>query len=1387
MSLANQSQQWYPTSVKVTVIQARNLRIKGRNGTNDAYAIMQVAKDRFSTIVTEKTVNPVWKEEATFDLPLFHHGNAERCTLCVQVMHRVQMGLDKMLGQVIVNLLDLEEDKDRNKTEWFKLLNKAGKQDKERGEVQLEIVFLRNNMTASMFDLSSQDKQRSRLGKLKDKLRGKKKESMSDSASAIVPSVTQNLTDSEEEGDTHPDTPSGDKKSKLKSLFTPKSNLHRNVSQSMSTLGYPSEWDTPSGGSEAPSVQVELPEGKKFAFLTHKPTGSSDKKTTQGTLSLLGQPKSGAEEQIKICINGSHVYTDQPESRPAHTGSALGLSGSMEDMHGGRIRKEKLKQEEQDKNRQEKVKQEHGEQERKRQEEEERIRLEKLKEKEQEKDRKEEEERMREKITQERKRKEEEEKLRQEKIRLEEEERKRKEEEERIRLEEQRRKEEERIRQEMQDRKMKEEQQKLREEKIRKEEQNRKEAEERIRKDKIRQEEQERKRKEEQEKLSQEKIREGEKMRQDEQERKRKEEQQKLRQEKIRLEEQERQRKEEEERITQEKLRWEEQERKREEQEKLNREKIRQEEEERMRQEKMREEEQERKRKEEEQRRKEEERIRQEMQDRKMKEEQQKLREEKIRKEEQNRKEGEERIRKDKIRQEEQERKRKEEQEKLSQEKIREGEKMRQDEQERKRKEEEQKLRQEKIRLEEQERQRKEEEERITQEKLRWEEQERKREEQEKLNREKIRQEKEERMRQEKMREEEQERKRQEEEEKIRQEAQRKENEEEKRIRKEKIRLEEQEQENQEEHERLKQKQKEKVRQEEKRQLERMREEEKKILSRKEDQSYLEEPKQRVKDIACNPFFEAQGSNPFEENSLETLPDDSNTGHMKVFAVKPSTTTLQSDLLANLSGSQCPPKPKAGLSESSVRHTDKKRRAPLPPLTGSHIPSLQALPGTLDLTFHHGGDCSKKAEIKNFHEGKRSAPQPPGCAPLRQNMQQEDKVNSIGISLQKSNIYFPIEYILKDVNMKENSADVAQKEVGLFDDPLITESDRLEVENSKKPLLKGKLEEPRKCIGVLLIPEISSDQPQELFPGKDLLNKDWKEKSEEDLTDERLASCDASARDGSDQFRMLENMASHEQKPSEMPKAMDTTADDCTSVLQDVLKKKRRAPQPLSLLQSESTKVKDHEITLAGTGNLVRKGMQEDKHDFGASSKFSLAKQTVGTFLSFSSPTSFLLTSPEPVKTDIDKEEHVPWPLSITSSDGRTLLHANVPSSMETQQITENRDDDITLVSKPCRPHPVKPLNASENQSLARRVALKPLEVLAGIPGKTKEMETRGNGPYSQLTQPELISMVVKQEAQIAEKNKKIQDLEDYIDNLLVRVMEEKPSILMAMNSPKKS
>ncbi|XP_036402726.1 rab11 family-interacting protein 2 [Megalops cyprinoides] len=189
MSLAEQSQKWFPTHVQATVFQAKDLQPKGKNGTNDAYTIIQLGKEKYSTSVAEKTLNPVWREEASFELPgLLLEGNPEIYELCLTVMHRSLVGMDKFLGQRIINLNEIFDNKERRKTDWFTLESRPGKKKKVRGQIQVGIQFMRNNMTASMFDLSMRDKPRSPFSRLKDKVKGRKHDGLfSDASSAILP------------------------------------------------------------------------------------------------------------------------------------------------------------------------------------------------------------------------------------------------------------------------------------------------------------------------------------------------------------------------------------------------------------------------------------------------------------------------------------------------------------------------------------------------------------------------------------------------------------------------------------------------------------------------------------------------------------------------------------------------------------------------------------------------------------------------------------------------------------------------------------------------------------------------------------------------------------------------------------------------------------------------------------------------------------------------------------------------------------------------------------------------------------------------------------------------------------------------------------------------
>ncbi|KAM3830367.1 rab11 family-interacting protein 1 isoform 2-T2 [Vipera latastei] len=350
--------RWAPTHVQVTVLQARGLRSKGKGGGggggggsgSDAYAVMALGKEKFATSVAERCLgSPVWREEATFELPSLPRrglagpgGPGLNAVLQLTVLHRALLGLDKFLGRAEIGLGELQGEGGRRSTRWYKLHSKPGKKEKERGEIEVDIQFMRSNMTASMLDLSMKDKPRTPFSKLKNKLKGKRANGSSDTASAIIPSITHSPADSEEESHEKEK-----KKSKFKTLFS-KPGLHKsNISQSMSVLptlqpvservrlrpsDFQSQWsddeddDTLTTVSENPSANranhnVLGPP----SVMTHKRTGSGDSKqlnqitavsAKKDMHSLFGlRSKNDPVSRSNLCINGSHVYMEENESK----------------------------------------------------------------------------------------------------------------------------------------------------------------------------------------------------------------------------------------------------------------------------------------------------------------------------------------------------------------------------------------------------------------------------------------------------------------------------------------------------------------------------------------------------------------------------------------------------------------------------------------------------------------------------------------------------------------------------------------------------------------------------------------------------------------------------------------------------------------------------------------------------------------------------------------------------------------------------------------------------------------------------------------------------------------------------------------------------------------
>ncbi|NXM54526.1 RFIP1 protein, partial [Illadopsis cleaveri] len=212
---------------------------------------------------------------------------------------------------------------------WYKLHSKPGKKEKERGEIEVDIQFMRSSMTASMFDLSMKDKPRSPFGKLKDKLKGKRSSGLSDTASAIVPSTSHSPADSEDEA-----VEKEKKKSKLKALFSKPGLQKTSLSQSLSVLptqqpltprvrlrpsDFQPQWD------EEESETSPASEPPSPLFKSRKPAFLDSRQLTQGTtnhtkkdgLSLFSGLKSKNDPVSKssLCINGSHVYMEETTTK----------------------------------------------------------------------------------------------------------------------------------------------------------------------------------------------------------------------------------------------------------------------------------------------------------------------------------------------------------------------------------------------------------------------------------------------------------------------------------------------------------------------------------------------------------------------------------------------------------------------------------------------------------------------------------------------------------------------------------------------------------------------------------------------------------------------------------------------------------------------------------------------------------------------------------------------------------------------------------------------------------------------------------------------------------------------------------------------------------------
>ncbi|XP_055473598.1 rab11 family-interacting protein 5 isoform X3 [Psammomys obesus] len=357
------SSRWLPTHVQVTVLRASGLRGKssGAGSTSDAYTVIQVGREKYSTSVVEKTQGcPEWCEECSFELPPgaldgllraqeadagpapWASGPNAACELVLTTMHRSLIGVDKFLGRATVALDEVFRAGRAQHTQWYKLHSKPGKKEKERGEIQVTIQFTRNNLSASMFDLSMKDKPRSPFSKLKDKVKGKKKYDL-ESASAILPSSA--LED--------PELGSLGKMGKAKGFFLRNKLRKSSLTQSNTSLGSDSTLSSASGSLAYQGPGAELltrspshsswlsSEGGRDStqspkLLTHKRTYSDEASQLRAAppralLELQGHLD--GTSRSSLCVNGSHVYNEEPQPPLRHRSSISGPFPPSSSLH----------------------------------------------------------------------------------------------------------------------------------------------------------------------------------------------------------------------------------------------------------------------------------------------------------------------------------------------------------------------------------------------------------------------------------------------------------------------------------------------------------------------------------------------------------------------------------------------------------------------------------------------------------------------------------------------------------------------------------------------------------------------------------------------------------------------------------------------------------------------------------------------------------------------------------------------------------------------------------------------------------------------------------------------------------------------------------------------
>ncbi|MED6289905.1 hypothetical protein CHARACLAT_007751, partial [Characodon lateralis] len=229
---------------------------------------------------------------------------------------------------------------------WYRLNSKTGKKEKERGDIQVTIQFTRNNLTASMYDLVMKDKGASTFSKLKERMKGKRRSSDEDSSSTVVPAGNSSLyrmrqrlpSDGGGEEDYEDDEGGEVRRSKMRTFFLRGKLRKSSDTRSSTSLGSESSESSSRGGSLSPTAGISV----VVSDLSNSPSNSSNLTADDSPEHTANvSPKSSslkcefadeageitiAVPQPTVCVNGSHAYKIQAQDPGSGKSSgSLGL------------------------------------------------------------------------------------------------------------------------------------------------------------------------------------------------------------------------------------------------------------------------------------------------------------------------------------------------------------------------------------------------------------------------------------------------------------------------------------------------------------------------------------------------------------------------------------------------------------------------------------------------------------------------------------------------------------------------------------------------------------------------------------------------------------------------------------------------------------------------------------------------------------------------------------------------------------------------------------------------------------------------------------------------------------------------------------------------------